>query len=174
MTKKLSLFLTLGLAVATPALFANTLSPGGTVPPDALTVDPASTLVASSSGTLNAPGSFTATYTENIYSDPSNSYCAGCLDWVIEVSNSSSSSDSIERITASSFKGFSTDVGTNAAGAPGLSAPGSGNSPDDVTRSLNGAVIGFNFNGANAIAPGSNSMLLEIETNAQGVIPGTL
>jgi hypothetical protein len=38
-------------------------------------------------------------YEAMVYSDPKNTFCAGCLDFFIIVDNNSSSTDSIERIT---------------------------------------------------------------------------
>src|SRR5438045_877231 len=44
-----------------------------------------------------------------VYSDPSNTFGAGDLDFFYQVTNEASSTDSIGRVTATDFKGFLTD-----------------------------------------------------------------
>jgi hypothetical protein len=52
-----------------------------------------------------------------VYSDPSNAFGAGELDFMYQVTNESRSTDSVGRITATNFAGFETDVGYTAADA---------------------------------------------------------
>lgn len=175
MTKKISLVLIFGLALSAPSMFANSVTTGNDVTPDVLTVGSGATLVASASGTFSSL-TFTANYLEDVYSDPTNTYCAGCLDWIIRLSDTGavgSGSGIIEHITASAFGTFLTDVGINTTGAPGLTATSGGIAPHDINRAGGGDVLSFNF-ADSTFSPGDTTDLLEIETNARGVVPGTL
>jgi hypothetical protein len=160
------------LAFASSLGQANTLNPGDTKVPDPLVVGGTATLVGTVSGTL--VGSFTAPYTENVYSDPLNTFCAGCLDFVIAISNAGpATDDSIRRVALASFAGFSVDAGDNTKGAPGLGVPGA-IAPVSVDRSsVAGGVVGFNY-ADGAFLPGDGSVLLQIDTNATTFSPGTI
>ncbi len=106
-------------------------------------------------------------YRATVYSDPGNNFCAGCLDFFVEVSSDSSSLDAIERITEASFGKFQVDAGYVVT-APGNVAPST------VDRSSNGGVIGFNFTQPAGVQPGQSTQVLEIETNAKMFVAGTL
>lgn len=112
----------------------------------------------------------TGDYRAMVYADPSNNFCAGCLDFFVLVTSSTTSIDDIERITLASFGAFQTDVGysTGAGSVPG------GILPSTVDRSSNGGVIGFNFVTPAGLTPGAQSQVLEIETNATLFVTGTL
>jgi hypothetical protein len=72
--------LTAWAAIAAGPTLAAACPDGTTCPPALLTVSPTATVVASVHGTMTAAGSFTVTYTESVFADPTNEYCAGCLD----------------------------------------------------------------------------------------------
>jgi len=148
----------LAMALLVPLAHASTLGDGNSVPPSPLF--PGGALLSSTSGTIATP-TFTDSYTENVYSDPGNTWCAGCLDFVYQFTNNGP--DSNERYTMSNFAGFLVDVGTNPFG---------GHDPTTIDRSLNGAVIGFNFSASDEISPGLTTPFLVIETNAQSFTDG--
>lgn len=161
------------LATVACALFgpapghANLIAPGTTsAPPDILSVGATATAVAST-GVLTytsvPTGALTGLYLETVWSDPTNTFGAGDLTWTIEASNASAV-DNLDRITASDFTGFLTDVGYTPVG--GSTAP---TTVDRVTAN----VIGFTFN-PSPIAPGGFSDELVIETNATSWQPGLL
>ncbi|MBV8083300.1 MAG: hypothetical protein JO247_00650 [Chloroflexi bacterium] len=165
--------------VASPAS-ACVIAPGtSTCAPDVLTVSPSATLVSSTTGTIsvNDPTNgamLDASYTEKVYRDPTNSFGAGCLTWVVQVTNTSTSADeTIEHVTISNFKGFLTDIGTDSNGAPGFPSSGT-QAPTNVTRNSSGVALGWDFSGSNDIAPGQSTVLLEAETNATSTVPGTV
>ncbi len=172
--------------VAAPVV-ACVISPGTpTCAPDPLTVNPSSTLVASTGGTVTSPPCpdnpsgppcITANWQENVYSDPTNTFCAGCLDWLVQVTNTTASNDIVARVTVSNFSNFLTDVGFDTiappAGSPGFTT--GTQMPNNVSRSASGSVLGWDFNmTANEIMVGQTSILLEVMTNATRVVPGTI
>jgi hypothetical protein len=142
----------LAIALLAPLAHASILGNGNSVPPSPLF--PGGSLVASTSGTITTP-TFTASYTQWVWADPSNSWCAGCLDFVYQFTNNGG--DANERFSMYSFAGFLVDVGTNPFGV---------HDPTTIDRSMLGPVIGFNFPGSDEIAPGQSTPLLVIETNA--------
>ncbi len=109
-------------------------------------------------------------YSAMVYSDPDNTFCAGCLDFFVTVTSSASSLDDIERITLASYGAFLTDVGYSI----GKGSNPTGVTPATVDRSNNGNVIGFNFNVPDGVAPGEETQVLEIETNARSFMVGTM
>src|SRR5262249_40699134 len=52
-----------------------------------------------------------------VYSDPSNPFGAGKLDFIYQFTSESSSTASVSRFTATNFAGFKTDVGYTPTGA---------------------------------------------------------
>jgi hypothetical protein len=112
---------------------------------------------------------FTGTLHEQVWRDTANTFGSGDLTWLITATNNANppplpgSINNIERLTASTFTGFQTDVGffTGAAGVR----------PDNVDR-VNPGVIGFNF--VPGLAPGQDSTILQIETNATSWTGGNL
>ena len=152
------------LSAASPS-WATPLAAGGTVvgAGDSFTVTGtvvADTGVQAYSFTV---GGFTISgqYESQVYSDPGNSFCAGCLDFLYAVS--STGNDAIYALSASSFVGFLTDVGW----ANNLVVGGYTNIPvnDEITRSGNGSSINFKYNG-NGVPNGDSTQVLVIETNA--------
>ncbi len=112
----------------------------------------------------------TGEYRAMVYSDPSNDFCAGCLDFFVLVESSTKLTDAIERITLASFGSFLTNVGYSI----GQDSAPSGVDPATVDRSSNGGVVGFNFSNLPGVAPGDGTAVLEIETNATTFMKGTL
>lgn len=152
----------LALFLAVPLVHANIIGPGQSGPPDPLNAG--GTQLAFTTGTMNTP-TWSATYSAWVYSDPTNTFCAGCLDFVYQFTNSPNSQDVLERFTGFSYAGFLTDVGF---------IPATGPAPVTVDRSTTGAVIGFNYPGANNILPGQSTAKLVVETNANGFTHGYL
>jgi len=103
---------------------------------------------------------FNGSLRSNVYTnDTSNPFGPNALTFVYDLVNGPGSPDAIDRLTVSSFAGYQTDVSFTPV--PGPIAPRT------VTRSLNGAVVGFEFN-----VPGfplvANSVAtpLVVQTNA--------
>lgn len=101
-----------------------------------------------------------------VYTDPNNTFGAGDLDFVYQVTNEASSTDSIERVTVASFTGFQTDVGYNLSGTTFSGSPFATNgtvAPVFVDR-MTASTVGFGF--AGFVTPGSASYVIEIQTDA--------
>ncbi|HEY3937120.1 MAG TPA: PEP-CTERM sorting domain-containing protein [Bryobacteraceae bacterium] len=173
----------LSALVWTGAVQATILTPGpGASPPDIFTFTcpgaSCPTLLAFTTSTwTNSTSTMSGTYEAAVYSDPNNTFGAGNLDFVYQVSNDAGSTDSIGRVSAINFTGWSTDVGYTSTG----SALGSGFvdgtiAPELVDRVSPGDSIGFSFNAplTTLIAPGQTSTMLIIETNATTYKPGDL
>jgi hypothetical protein len=148
----LTLVCLLAIALMAPLANASVLGNGSSTPPSPLF--PTGTLVASTSGTITTP-TFTTTYTQWVFADPTNSWCSGCLDFVYQFTNAGG--DSNERFSMYNFGGFLADVGTNPFGI---------HDPTTIDRSVTGPVIGFNFPASDEISSGQMTPLLVIETNA--------
>src|SRR5215472_2016688 len=158
---RLSLLLVSTLLV--PMAYASVLGVGGTSPPSPLT--PGGTLLATTSGTVTTP-TFSTDFTTWVYSDPLNTWCANCLDFVYQFTNNGP--DVNQRYTMFNFGSFNIDAGTNPFGV---------HDPITVSRSMlvNGQVISFNFDQfADEIQPGTTTVQLVIETDATHFIPGWL
>ena len=156
---------------------ATILPPGGSGAPDVFAPLPGATLQASIGGPFTTSGSVSGSYTAAVYSDPSNVFGSGRLDFVIQLSNSAMSLDAIVRATTQSFTGFLTDVGYTATGSaiPGGLFVNGTTVPISVDRSLSGDTVGFQMGAApNGIPPGQTSVALIIETNAQFFSNGNL
>jgi hypothetical protein len=112
-----------------------------------------------------------------VFSDPTNTFGAGDLDFVYQVSNSAGSTDSIGRLTASSFLGYSTDVGYTSTGSALDSSFVDGSvAPELVDRVSPGGVIGFGYNAPlfDSVSPGETSNVIVIETDATNFQAGSL
>jgi hypothetical protein len=144
---------------------ATVLTPGtSNAAPDAFS-NAGWTLLASTGTQALSSGTFSANATAWVYSDTSNTFCSGCLDFVYQVMRTGGT-DTIERITAGSFAGFSTDVGSVTLSA--------GVTPSTVDRSSAGTVVGFNYQGASALSGTQGTQLLVIETNATQYTSGLM
>jgi hypothetical protein len=142
------------------------------------------TLVASlTTGSVNSSnGNLTFTMNAAVYSDPGNTYCAGCFDFVYQIGNSSSSHDVIGRVTATDFTGWMTNVGFVANGSSlghsfvdGLEMPQLVDPPLGVPA----ATVGFTFNlpgsmPAMPVTPGTTSLVMIVQTNARNFEPGNV
>ena len=146
-------------SLALPLAHAAILGNGDTGPPSFLT--PTGTLVASTSGMISTV-TFTASYNQWVYSDPGNTFCAGCLDFVYRFTNNGP--DDLERFTGYSFAGFRVDAGFDPTSL--------GNPPLTVNRSISGAVVAFNYTGVDTVVPGQTTPLLVIETDARSFTNG--
>jgi hypothetical protein len=127
---------------------------------------PSGTLVASASGTITAnvgTDHLSVGYTQTVLSDPFNTWCTGCLDFIYVFTNHGP--DVNERYSMSSFQGFLLDVGTSPFGL---------HDPTTIDRSGAGLNVGFNFPGSDEISSGQSTVMLVIETNATSVIDGTV
>jgi hypothetical protein len=107
----------------------------------------------------------------------------GTLDFYYQLKSSTASIDDIERLTASAFTGFVTDVYQIISGSlVGCSACPGGTFLDGTQgvsladRSPSGAVVGFDFTpaGSPTLEPGETSLLFVIRTDATRYIPGTM
>ena len=157
---------------------ASILVPGSTVFPDVFTAPSGAVLLASISAPWVDSGStMSGTEETAVFLDPTNVLCAGCLDFMYQVSNNPSSTDSIARLTAINFTGFSTDVGfiTNGSALPGgLFVTGTA-TPGLADRNSAGDVVGFTFDYPvvlDEVGPGETSLVLVIETNAKNIAAG--
>jgi len=178
-TSMLTLF---GIAVFVPSLSATIIMPGQISSPDVFSSAPLAgeyTFQATTGAQTVDPipgTSFNATYTEWVYADTRNVFCAGCLDFFINLSNAGPGI--LERIsTGQGFTGVSTDVGystvTIAAGGP--TAVAGGVVPFNVDRSANGNVVGFNYvPSGQPVSAGQSTVLLEIETSATSFVPSSV
>jgi len=176
-----------GALTATRVVACDTSTPGTTCAPDSVATSTSSTLVASQSGTLNScslltpPATcFVASYREEVYQDPSNVFCANCLDWLIQLTDNtvpqSDTVDPIERVTIGNFSGWQTDQGTDSNAPPSPSSEsGSGTAaPTAVSRDSSGTVLAWEFAGISEILPGQTTVILDVMTNATTVCPGQI
>jgi hypothetical protein len=117
-----------------------------------------SSLVFSTGAVGFSTATFSGTLTSSVWSnDATNPYGLDRMTFVYEIDNFAVSADEITRLSISDFDSFLTD----ASFAPDDSAT----APTLITRSANGTVMGFNFV-VPGLAPGSNSTLLVVQTNA--------
>ncbi len=154
MLKKVLTLCTLGFVSAISA-HAITIFAGNTGIP-ATPLSYGGTAVNFFGGSITTP-SFSSNYAINVYSDPNNVYCPGCMDFVFQIDNTGSSG-LIYSVNGLGFAGFSTTAGFLAAG---------GLPPTDISRSLDGNTISFNFGGkgSSGVGPHSLSDLLIVQTN---------
>jgi hypothetical protein len=158
------LFLLMAFALLlVPMANASVLGVGGTAPPSPLF--PTGTQLAFTSGTITTP-TFSADYSTWVLRDPTNTWCANCLDFVYQFTNNGP--DVNQRYSMSSFAGFNVDAGTMPFGV---------HDPITVSRSLinGGQVISFNFDQfGDEIQPGVQTVQLVIMTNAVAFTTGFL
>jgi hypothetical protein len=152
MFKKILAVLALGVVSAAVAS-ATTIAPGGVVSsPSTLSFGGTLDLF---SGANLSNGSFTASYSVAVYSDPSNVFCAGCLDFVYQVDNSGPGS--ITSVDVGNLSGALTSVG--------YSVDGAFVNPSSITRSAaDGEMIDFLF--SSPIPEFDLSNFLVIQTNS--------
>jgi hypothetical protein len=131
---------------------ASVLGNGNSVPPTPLF--PTGTLLVSTTGTITTP-TLNVGFTEWVYADPTNTWCAGCLDFVYQFTNNGP--DVNERYSMYNFAVVMIDAGTDPFGV---------HDPTTIDRSLNGPVVGFDFPASDQVSPGQTTPMLVIETNA--------
>ena len=148
----------LALTLLAPLTYASVLSTGSSAPPSPLF--PTGTLVISTAGTITTP-TFSANYTEQVLSDPFNTWCANCLDFVYTFTNLGG--DALGRFSMYSFGGVSVDAGTDPFGIK---------DPTTLDRSPDGKSVAFNFPGGDAILAGVTTVKLVIETDARKYTTG--
>src|SRR5438105_1421882 len=140
---------------------AGLLAPGASTAPDTF-LPPSGTIVADTGVLAWSSATMSGTFQEYVVREtgtPLNLPCggsSGCLDFIIQVTMASTSPDSATRITSGSYAGFLVDAG--------YQVPTTNRIPLTADRSLNGNVVGFNF--LPAVAPGTSTAILEIQTNA--------
>jgi len=154
-----------GMVAGAPFARANVPVAGAPpVAPDTFTLASLGTLIATWSGSptaLNPPSAgitqtIFGTYQEQVYQSTAPA-TLGQLSFVEQV-NLNAGSAQVDRITASSYAGFTVDVG--------YVAPTTGTAPNSVDLDITGGTVGFNFT-TTPILPSSSSALLVIQTNAK-------
>src|SRR5579859_127359 len=130
--------------------------------------------------TLVALLAFLATLNTAVFYDPNNNFGGG-LDFFYQLSNLAScptctqGPDTIGRFSAINFgpnviapSTLLVDIGWNDGAVPGFNAAGTANA-GFVDRVPPGSTIGWDFRspGSVSLTPGSSSVILEIQTNAQ-------
>jgi PEP-CTERM motif len=151
---------------------ADILAPGSTGVPDVFTFVNPTLLAVTSSPFSNANEN--GIVLAGVVSDPNNTFGAGDLDFVYQIDNNASSIDGLERLVAADFGGHLTDVGYATNG----SILGNGFvdgtvAPQTVDRPFANE-IGFSFGALNTVAPGTDSVLLVVETNDTKFNAGTV
>lgn len=159
--------------LATASAQAILLVPGARVgrntveAPGVLTIftDTNLTLMASNSMAVNgASGTVSGTLRSAVYMN-----AGGTLDFYYQYSNDLGS-DPIHRLTMSSFRNFTTDVGYRLT-AIGQFTAGTVIA-NEANRNTSGSVVGFDFDTPVSIPPGSTTTTLVIRTNANQWGPG--
>jgi hypothetical protein len=175
MKKKLLISLTLATALVLasylPAAANFNLAPGGSVtPPPTDTSSPSgAAVIIANTGLVPfvsnlGPNDFSGRVQEWVFREPT-----GTLDFVYQV-RQDTGTQSIDKLTVSSYAGFLTSVGINPAIFNSLPPT---IAPFTAVRSANGVNIDFDF-ADSAFAPGLQSFALDIQTNALNFIPGNI
>jgi hypothetical protein len=167
----LSLAVAAGLLAGSPKAQASSLSPGSSTAPGTYTL-PSGTTVASGSQMVNLNDivnetGWKATLTYAVYKESGGAY-----DFLYQIKNDSSSFDTLDRLSNTSFKGFTTNVFylNSTTNLPSGFVAGTA-APSDATRSNGkGSTVGFDF----SLDPGQTSRVLVIQvTDAGGFKAGT-
>lgn len=163
---------------ATTMQAAPLLPGGGPVAPDTFSIGYSGTQEAYTTSpfpTFATTGSsITGEDLMQVVSDPANVFCAGCLDFILQVNSDNTSSANITSLALSGYAGYQTDAGYDSLSVGGDTECGpadngycniSGNgTPATVSRSVSGDVITFNL--GSGLAPADASVDYVIETNA--------
>jgi hypothetical protein len=131
--------------------YATPISPGETVVAAPLSFG--GTLVAIVPSTITGPVVVGSTIA-SVYSDPLNTYCAGCLDFVYQFSNGGGLP--VTGLFAATFEGFPVNAGFYAVP--------NGVAPTTISRELDGSGIVFNF--SPALDDSQFSDILVVQTSA--------
>lgn len=180
------LCLTIAIALGADVAWANPLLPGqGPVAADTFTIGYSGTQVAytNSAGfpypTFSTSGSsVTGEDLMQVVSDPSNVFCTGCLDFILQVNNDITSAN-IVSVALTGYAGYSTDVGydTDSVGGGFECGPGDNGYCNDgvdgqldtVSRDATGNTITFNLDSPGLVA-NQSSVGLVVETNATSFV----
>ncbi len=154
------------LGIASPAL-ATILLPNdpNTYPPDVFAM-PGGVMVADTGSQSYAGATFRGRYREQVWSDPLNPFCAGCLTFIFQFSNDGPGTlgqESITRSTTADFTGWQTDAG--------YVDRSSGITPISVDRKQSG-VIGFNYTPLVSLL--QQSAIMVVATDALSYKAGTI
>jgi len=168
--KKLSILLAVGLflcALSSVPAQANTLTPGAApVSPDVFTDaylgNPANYIADTGIVSVSTGGGapLLADFRSVVVREPS-----GVLDFLYEVHNTGAAgvNESIERVTAINFKGYTVDVGYADESVVDLITGSAHTTPTTVNLSSIGDTVGWNFD---ALDPQEDSQVLVIKTDA--------
>lgn len=145
---------------------ADTLLPGTVIPASQVTLPegPAGQPLKYQLGFYNgvvSGGGFSANYAIQVFADPANVYCAGCLDFMYSLGGITSGQ--IDAFTASGFAGLKTDAGW------GYGFGYSGVTPTTIGRDATGDLITFYFANPVIIDPIYGSQrpaFMLVQTNA--------
>lgn len=160
-------------AATTPFALATPVTPGGATvtATNAITVTNDG-VVGSISGTLSA-STFTASYTEYVIQDGSNPYGTDDLTFLITLFNNTGSANHIEHISdGDAGVAFDMFPSVNVGYGVGQGDLGS-DAPLTVDETVDGTVE-FNFTGSDAIAQGTGTEYLVIQTAATNFTTGNL
>lgn len=165
------------ILASSPSAHASVLTPGpGAFPPDIFTCAGCTLQASLDTGSITV-GALTFDVVSAVYKDPTNAFAPNDLTFVYQISNSAASTDSIGRVTAANFTGFQTDVGFLPSGA---SLQGgffvNGTVVPELVDRVSAGTVGFSFNAPLTlfIAPGTTSVVLEIQTDATNFKAGTV
>ena len=148
--------------VAAGASFAGNLTPGTFVAPVPTTTE-TGVLITQQTNTFTSPLS---TYSGSLYSAVYKE-AGGTLDFIFQVKNNSSSTDTLARVEGGIFAGFDTSAYySTAAGGLGLGTV----SPTDAFET-NSTGVGFDFGApVGTLLPGTTSDVLIVKTNATNYV----
>jgi PEP-CTERM motif len=155
------LVLALSLLSTLPRANADSLLPGTVIPASQMTLpqgpvgDPLQYQIGFYNGVVSS-GGFTANYVVQVFADPANAYCAGCLDFMFSLGGLTLGQ--INQFSVPGFSGLQTDAGY------GFGFGYTGVPPTTIGRDATGDIITFNF--ANPVMIGQRTAFLLIETNA--------
>jgi hypothetical protein len=176
MRRKLLKTLALGATLSVSSVFAANV-PGGTAAgtPTVFTLA-GLTQIVTASGTFSPPSlTFNADYRETVYSDPSNEFCSGCYDFVIQIHDTGANNGAsgiIEHVTNSDFSQSQVDIGYTTSTLTNFTAGGV--VPNTIDRQpAAGNVVSWDYN-TTPIAVGQYSAILVAETNAKSYTVGFL
>lgn len=162
-------------ALATASAQAILLVPGARVgrntveAPGVLTIftDTNLTLMASSSvPVVGASGTVSGIMRSAVYMNS-----GGTLDFYYQYANDPTS-DPIHRLTMSSFRNFTTDVGYRLTAIGQFTAGAGQVTPNEANRNTSGSVVGFDYDTPTSIPAGATTNTLVIRTNANQWGPG--
>ncbi|MBC8108000.1 MAG: PEP-CTERM sorting domain-containing protein [Anaerolineae bacterium] len=159
-------------AAANATLLAPGSSVGDGVPssPGSLSVFSDTPALVTQVSTPVATPTYSGTLTSAVFTN-----AGGTLDFYYQFTNNASSSDGIERLSMTSFTGFTTDVGYRTSALAPFTA--GAQAPLFADRSASGSVVGFYFDSNNQagpylVDPGESSRTIVIRTNATQFFAG--